>query len=232
MILRSTNIRAALRSRQRGFLLNPYRFGTGGGSTPNIRSETLISTGSASVQTFTMPSSVVPGDRIVVCVGFTLAPTVSIDTGFSGSDWTVDRDTAGTNCKVWVASKTATGSDALRVNLSGANICAGASYAIQNGTVLRSTGQAFGAPGSDTANPPAVTGLTNGADAVCFVVFSANGAVTTSSAPSGYALVTQSAAVQLFKATKVISGTSEDPTAYPPGGNTAHVIATVAITLA
>lgn len=31
MIDRSTNIRAALRSRQRGFLLNPYRFGGGGG---------------------------------------------------------------------------------------------------------------------------------------------------------------------------------------------------------
>ena len=27
MILRSTNVRAALRRRQRGFLLNPYRFG-------------------------------------------------------------------------------------------------------------------------------------------------------------------------------------------------------------
>ena len=30
MISRSTNIRSALRSRQRGFLLNPYRFGGGG----------------------------------------------------------------------------------------------------------------------------------------------------------------------------------------------------------
>lgn len=32
MILRDTNIRAALRSRQRGFLLNPFRFGSGAGS--------------------------------------------------------------------------------------------------------------------------------------------------------------------------------------------------------
>ncbi|WP_164091630.1 LamG domain-containing protein, partial [Comamonas thiooxydans] len=31
MIVRSTNIRAALRARQRGFLLNPFRFGGGGG---------------------------------------------------------------------------------------------------------------------------------------------------------------------------------------------------------
>lgn len=38
MILRSTDIRSALRSRQRGFLLNPYRFGGGGGSTPGIDS--------------------------------------------------------------------------------------------------------------------------------------------------------------------------------------------------
>lgn len=34
MILRSTDIRSALRSRQRGFLLNPYRFGGGGGGSP------------------------------------------------------------------------------------------------------------------------------------------------------------------------------------------------------
>lgn len=33
MIVRSTNVQAALRSRQRGFLLNPFRFGGGGGST-------------------------------------------------------------------------------------------------------------------------------------------------------------------------------------------------------
>lgn len=32
MISRSTDIRSALRSRQRGFLLNPFRFGGGGGS--------------------------------------------------------------------------------------------------------------------------------------------------------------------------------------------------------
>lgn len=221
--------------RQRGFLLNPYRFGTGGGSTPAIRSEANTNNSSNTTHTIAMPASIGVGDRITVCLGFSTAPTVTIDTGFSGSGWTVDRDTAGTNCKVWVASKIATGSDALRLNLSVANTCAGAAFAVMNGTVLRSTGQAFGAPGSDTANPPAVTGLTNGADAVCFVVFSANGAVTTASAPAGYTLVTQVALaglVQLFKATKVISGTSEDPAAYPPGGNTAHVIATVAITLA
>jgi hypothetical protein len=38
VILRSTNIRSALRSRQRGFLLDPYRFGAGGGSPPTFKS--------------------------------------------------------------------------------------------------------------------------------------------------------------------------------------------------
>jgi hypothetical protein len=207
----------------------------GGGTAPAIRSEVVISFSAATTHTPTMPPSISTGDLIVVCLGFSIAPTVTIDTGFSGGGWTVERDNAGTNCKVWVASKIATGSDALRINVGSSSTCAGASFSVQNGTVLRSAGQAFAAPGSDTANPPAVSGLSNGADAVCFVVFSANGGVTTGSAPSGYALVTQvslSGAVQLFKATKTISGTSEDPAAYPPGGNTAHVIATVVITLA
>lgn len=39
---RSTDVRAALRSRQRGFLLNPFRFGGGGGS-PSFPSSGLVS---------------------------------------------------------------------------------------------------------------------------------------------------------------------------------------------
>ena len=42
MISRSTNIRAALRSRQRGFLLNPYRFGAGGEADPFFANVSLL----------------------------------------------------------------------------------------------------------------------------------------------------------------------------------------------
>jgi hypothetical protein len=43
MVLRDTNIRGALRDRQRGFLLNPFRFGGGGGPTdPNFASVQLL----------------------------------------------------------------------------------------------------------------------------------------------------------------------------------------------
>ena len=43
-MIRSTDIRAALRSRQRGFLLNPFRFGGGGGggSDPDRASRLLV----------------------------------------------------------------------------------------------------------------------------------------------------------------------------------------------
>lgn len=56
MILRSTDIRAALRSRQRGLLLNPFRFGGGGGPTdPNFSnvSSLLHFDGSDGSTTFT-----------------------------------------------------------------------------------------------------------------------------------------------------------------------------------
>lgn len=43
MIVRSTDVRASLRSRQRGFLLNPFRFGSGGGPTdPNFANVSLL----------------------------------------------------------------------------------------------------------------------------------------------------------------------------------------------
>lgn len=43
MIERSTDIKAALRSRQRGFLLNPFRFGSGGGGVdPHFDNVSLL----------------------------------------------------------------------------------------------------------------------------------------------------------------------------------------------
>ena len=42
MISRSINIRAALRSRQRGFLLNPYRFGASGETDPFFANVSLL----------------------------------------------------------------------------------------------------------------------------------------------------------------------------------------------
>ena len=42
MIQRSTDVGAALRSRQRGFLLNPYRFGSSTPTDPNFASVTLL----------------------------------------------------------------------------------------------------------------------------------------------------------------------------------------------
>ena len=42
MISRSTDIKSALRSRQRGFLLNPYRFSVGGGGDPHYANVSLL----------------------------------------------------------------------------------------------------------------------------------------------------------------------------------------------
>lgn len=42
MIDRRTNIRAALKRRQRGFLLNPYRFGPGGPTDPSFSNVSLL----------------------------------------------------------------------------------------------------------------------------------------------------------------------------------------------
>lgn len=70
-ILRSTDIGRALRSRQRGFLLNPFRFAAagGGGVTPSIVQSKVANVQGASSVVATFDSDVTVGSRIYVFAG-------------------------------------------------------------------------------------------------------------------------------------------------------------------
>lgn len=70
-ILRSTDIGRALRSRQRGFLLNPFRFGGGGGGggIPSIVQSKVANAQNASSVVATFDSAVSVGNRIYVFAG-------------------------------------------------------------------------------------------------------------------------------------------------------------------
>lgn len=101
MIDRSTDIKAALRSRQRGFLLNPFRFGGGGGDPyfsnvvsllhfdsafPDVKGKTWTPTGSATTSTAVKKFGVASG----YFNGGYIASASSSDWAFGTGDFTVE----------------------------------------------------------------------------------------------------------------------------------------------
>lgn len=102
-ILCSTNIRGALRSRQRGFLLNPFRFlgGGGGGGSASITIEDFkegtIYSGSVFNSSTTHPGAQL-GDAIVAYCAWIGTAVVGLQVTCSGeSDLTLIGSTDGSN---------------------------------------------------------------------------------------------------------------------------------------
>lgn len=206
------------------------------GVGPLIADDVSTVTGAASAHNINMPAAVA-GDIIVVALGTTNAPSITIDTGVSGTGWTVQAyltSTGGARL-LWAATKVAAGGggDALRLTFGASNGVNCNSYAVRNAAVVRSASAAFAAPGSNTANPPSVGSIPSDSPAVCLVVGAFAGSFSTASAPAGYGLDFQvSGRFQSFSAVKSITGTTEDPAAYNPGGNAAHALATLVLTAA
>lgn len=81
MISRSTDVRGALRSRQRGFLLNPFRFGGGGGgSDPDYASVSLLLHGDGANGGRTFIDSG-PSARVVTAAGSAQTSTAQVKFG-------------------------------------------------------------------------------------------------------------------------------------------------------
>jgi len=206
------------------------------GVGPLIVDDVSTVAGAASVHNISMPAAAA-GDIIVVALGTTNAPSIGIDTGVSGTGWTVRANLAATGGTrlLWVATKVAAGGggDALRLTFGASNGINANSYAVRNVAVVRSASAAFAAPGSNTANPPSVGSIPAASPSACIVVGAFAGSFATASAPAGYALDFQvSGRFQSFSAVKSVVGTTEDPAAYNPGGNAAHALATLVLTAA
>lgn len=107
-----------VKQRQRGLLLNPFRFGGGASSPPKLETTSTYTTGGASLSTHnvTLPSGIVAGDFLVAAFYNDTSATAS------ASGWTTvgtaNRDSAGDRLTVF--SRIATGSDTLSVITSSA----------------------------------------------------------------------------------------------------------------
>lgn len=88
MIERSTDVRAALRSRQRGFLLNPFRFGGGSAGLEFVGGTTTGTSGGVTSYTVNLSgtltggtdSSPAAGDIVIVASGYGYATSVARST--------------------------------------------------------------------------------------------------------------------------------------------------------
>lgn len=192
MILRDTNIRRALRDRQRGFLMNPFRFGGGDGAGAAI---TLVNSASASATSVALPPGWVPGDIAVVLQTWTSgngAPTTPPGwTSISGSS----------NCFC-----------AYRLLQAGDTSTFSTSWAGRT-TVLIYRGQNVASPigalasyntSSTTQSYPALTcQVTSGSSTVIFVGTVNNG--ETLAAPSGHTALHSASAHVVFHSQNVAS---------------------------
>lgn len=113
--------------------------GTGAlSATPEVNRPEVLATalGGApndnSVVDVTMPSGLTAGELIVVYV--TLAGTVTIDTGVSGTNWVVKENRSETGIRMVCYYKIAEGGDALRLNGAAVNGMSCISYRIKGGT--------------------------------------------------------------------------------------------------
>lgn len=190
MISRSTDICAALKSRQRGFLLNPFRFGGGGGggggpTVESVAHRNLTETITTSIA-LTMPAGIVAGDFLVAVVRSN--PITSHTSGWTKSEYNISGNLS-------VLYKVAAGGDALTINQSNGYKMGASTFRISGANSIQiGYGWSSGTSAPDT---PAVTPSGGPRDYLgmsCVATLSGGNATTATAYPTGYGDYTRSSA--------------------------------------
>lgn len=198
--------------RQRGFLLNPYRFGVGGGGTPVIQSfATSIQTADTTSHPINMPSGIVAGDTLLLVFSKNGGAAPTTPAGWSIVEAQADSSSA---FHLTVFKKTAAGGDTVTVTTAAersAAVCMRVSPA--TAVYASKTTQA-------ATNAPDCPSLSPGIGAVpflwlaCYSAFADN---MVSVAPSGYTIVgavnstVGSSGASCSVCEKTSTASSEDP---------------------
>lgn len=183
----------------------------GSGSGASAASNTLF-------YNVTMPASVQVGEMILVIFGYdgSSNPTVSINTGVSGNNWTlVDQELVTGFVGAAVVWKIAEGSDALRMDCTGSEQYGHIAYRISNAASVQVALEGF-ATAATNVNPPSLD-MGSSADTLWIAAGVMDGdTAIASAAPSGYGnLLTQAASAAtgctLCSADKTSTAQTEDP---------------------
>lgn len=165
----------------------------------------------------TLPAGIVAGDLLVVVVACDQNPTISVNTGVSGSGWSqLVQGANGTNVCSNVFWKIATGADALTITLSAADQTSHVSFRITGGYSVTGTS----ANGSSTNSEPGTHTPPDGAQDYLWIVTRAgDSTVVATAAPTNFSnLQTQAAAgtggASINTAERAMNGSAYNPTNF------------------
>ena len=215
-------------------LTHPVGFfgGAPSGGTPVVETTAITETaGALSNHPITMPSGIAVGDLIVVIFSVEAAPTISVDTGVSGSNWTLESQVSDAGSKVTgvIARKVAEGSDALELDTSLSEAGSAIAYRISGASALDfSSASGTGSP----PNPPSHT-PSGGSDNYLWMATSSTKRGDVTGAPTNYSNLIATDVVgnggETATATRELEATSDDPGTFTIAANRDWVAFTIAI---
>lgn len=179
----------------------------------------------ATSQVISLPGSISVGDLLLVCLSIDGAGTaVSVDTGASGSNWSLSQYTSGSNSRIAVAYKIAEGSDALTFT-SASEQSSHYAYRITGANTVEISSGATG--NSANANPPDLA-LAGGATDALWIAFAGfDGIITASAEPGSFTdlhtvTATNSTGASLAVAQRELNASSNNPTSFTSGSARWH----------
>jgi len=205
---------------------------------PSVASHAQADSGISAVSSFacTMPSGISAGDRLIAIIGVDQVRTVSIDTGASGSNWTIQQQASPANPDNLVTgaiiTKIAEGIDALTITVDTADII--------NSFVLRVTSASnvyVSTPATAgfvaNADPPSLNPGTGTQDFLWIAAVVHDAQVVATAAPTNFSgLVTDTAnssgGCSISWATQNLAAASLDPGAFTSAAEQ-HVAYTIAV---
>jgi hypothetical protein len=205
---------------------------------PSVASHAQADSGISAVSSFacTMPSGISAGDRLIAIIGVDQARTVSIDTGASGSNWTIQQQASPANPDNLVTgaiiTKIAEGSDALTITVDTADIINSFVLRVTSaGNVYVSTPATAGFVAN--ADPPSLNPGTGTQDFLWIVAVVHDAQVVATAAPTNFSgLVTDTAnssgGCSISWATQNLAAASLDPGAFTSAAEQ-HVAYTIAV---
>ena len=184
-----------------------------GGGTPVVESTAVTAVDTRlNDHPITMPSGIVVGDLIVVILSVDKDGVISVDTGASGSNWTIE-DNVNQNTRVVsaVVWKVAEGSDVLELDTTHMEKSTAHAYRISGASTLDLTSAKAN---SSNADPPNHTPSGGELNYLWLAASCNDGAgIEASAAPSSYTdlIVASTAASAVSTARRELTASSENP---------------------
>ena len=134
-----------------------------------------------------MPTGLSAGDLILVFFASDGVPAISINTGVSGNNWTIEADhvsgTAASGAVIW---KIAEGSDALTLTTDAAQQTKANAYGLSGVDASDPITVTEAAGNNVSPNPPSNTGLLGAVDYLWFAVAAIDSYITISAVPTDF----------------------------------------------